>query len=163
MASVGMLTKAALVEIEPGCFLSVRASRSYRKLKVAFKARGKTLTPVGEFACYRSAHLQNAMADASRTAKGSAARRRYNLSSTSTVSVAYHPNGSHEDGRTFDFLLNGSSAYPSLADRQVFAKYGWSFQFGSADPNHVRHNNLTGITPNTRAWCIKNGLYVGKK
>lgn len=161
--AVGHLTQSQLVEVEPGVFLATRQARAYRRVKAAFRARGKTFTPVNRFSAYRSESTQNGMADASRTSRGSAARAHYNLSSTSTVTVAYHPNGSHEDGRALDFLINGSSAYPNASDRALLAKHGWKFQFGTADQNHVRHNNVSSTLPVTRAWCIKNHIWVQPK
>jgi hypothetical protein len=160
MVRPGHLTPNQLVEVEPGIFLGVRAARAYRRAKAGFRRHGKVLTIVTKFAAYRDEDLQNKMADASRTPPGSKARKKYKLSSSSTVPVAYSPNGSHQDGRAFDFLLDGSDAYPSAEDRRIFKHYGWNFQFGPDDRNHVRHDNVHGVVPVTRAWCIKNHIWV---
>lgn len=163
MATAGHLTNKQLVEVEPGVFLATRQARAYRRVKAAFRAKGKNFKPVNEFSGYRSEHVQNGMADASRSRQGSAARRKYELSATSTVPVSYHPNGSHEFGTALDFLIDGSSAYPSEADRKLLAKHGWKFQFGKHDQNHVKHDNIHSVTPVTRAWCIKNHIWVQPK
>jgi hypothetical protein len=126
---------------------------------VAFKAVGKNLILADKYSGYRSAWLQNAMHAASLTPVGSAERAKYALAPYSTVPVAAHPYGSHEDGRCMDVLINGSDN-PSAADIALLKQYGWYQQFGSNDRNHFRHDNIHAITGVTIQWCIDHGLYV---
>lgn len=155
----GEWPRSALVAIEKDTLIALPQARAYRRVKVAFQQVGKNLITVDKYSGYRSASLQNAMREASTSPPGSAARDKYNLSSSSTVPLAAHPNGSHEDGRCIDILINGSDD-PSPASIALLKKYGWIQQFGARDRNHFRHDGIHALIPVTRAWCIAHHLYV---
>lgn len=156
----GELPPSALVEVEKGIQVSTITARAYRRVKVAFKNKGKSLRIVDNTSGYRSASVQHAMHIAGSSSGTAAERLRYNLNPNSSVPIADHPYGTHEDGRCVDILVNGSSTI-GASDRALLKEYGFLWQFGEADPNHFRHDNKTQIKPVSRAWCVTNGLYVG--
>lgn len=157
----GEFPASALVKVEAnGATLSKISTNAYRRVKGTFQSIGKNLTIVDDTSGYRNAATQNAMRAAGQSPPNSAARKKYNLSATSTISIAAHPNGTHEDGRCMDILIDGSDN-PSPSDIALLKKYGWIQQFGEADRNHFRHDGLHAIWPTTRAWCIRHHVYVG--
>lgn len=155
----GELTAEELTQVEYKTWLATKPARAYRRARVAFAAVGKNLIIVDRFSAYRSAALQNAMRAASLTPVGSPEREYYKLASYSTVPLAAHPNGSHEDGRCMDVLINGSDN-PSQASIDLLKKYGWIQQFGSRDRNHFQHDLIHATTAVSRAWCIEHGLFL---
>jgi hypothetical protein len=155
----GNWPRNALCAIEVNTLIAIPQARAYRRAKVAFQNVGKELKTVDRYSAYRTAELQNAMHDAGLSPYGSAVRKKYSLASYSTVAIAAHPYGSHEDARCIDVLINGSDD-PSQASIDLLAKYGWIQQFGARDRNHFRHDNIHALTPVTVQWCLDHHLYV---
>jgi LysM repeat protein len=92
------------------------------------------------------------MAEASRSPAGSRARAYYELSSTSTVPVAYDPEGTHEHGDRFD--LGGAPINQWVLD--TLRQYGWTREFGPRDQNHFKHDGHTavGILPSKKVYYV---------
>ncbi len=150
---VGALPRSALTLVQGNdTFLAVKPARAWKRAIKALRKRYPDAKIYGRYAAYRPATVQNAMAAASRTPRGSAARAKFSLSSVSTVPVAYHPGGSHEDGYCFD--LGGAPITDWVLD--TLRAYGWTRQFGGSDPNHFRHDGrtATGIITTGRVYYV---------
>jgi LysM repeat protein len=142
-------------------FLGVKPARAWKRARAALRKKYPQADVYGRFAAYRTEEWQNAMANASRTPAGSAARKKYELSSTSTVPVAYHPNGTHEHGDRFD--LGGAPINSWVLD--TLRDFGWTREFGPRDPNHFKHDGHTanGVLPSSKVYyVVKKGDTVTK-
>lgn len=150
---VGALPRSALTLVQgTDTYLATKPARAYKRAIKAVRKKYPDAKIYGRYAAYRSAALQNAMAAASRTPRGSAQRAKYSISSVSTVPVAYHPGGSHEDGFCFD--LGGAPINDWVLS--TLRAYGWTRQFGSSDPNHFRHDGktATGVIPSAKVYYV---------
>lgn len=149
----GMLKRSELTLIMGNdTFLAVKPARAWKRARAALRKRYPKADVYGRYAAYRSAEVQNAMADASRSPRGSAARAKYALSAVSAVPVAYHPNGTHEHGDRFD--LGGAPINDWVLD--TLRKYGWTREFGGSDPNHFKHDGktATGLLPSSKVYYV---------
>lgn len=129
MSSPGELKSSELSPAPGGAQLADAAAASANRIRAA---KGWTLA--GKYAGYRDAELQDAMSDAG-AGKARAPKIKYNLDPSSTVSIARHPHGTHENGTRADWI-----GFPINAVTLAYmAKNGWTREFGGRDPRHFMY------------------------
>lgn len=148
MSANGRLTAAELTTVAPGLQLANHAANSYERMVAAALAHGWTITIALPYGAYRSYAVQDGMHHAGSSAGTAAERRKYGLNPYSTVSIASAGLSSHGFGTRADLLFNG--AMPNAAQIAFAATFGWTREFGAADPNHFMHDGVTAITPITK-------------
>lgn len=157
----GMLPASSLVTVAPGEQLSTPTANAYRALVAAGKHVGITVALAGGVGSgYRSLAVQELYVKASH---GDAdAARQVGLNPGSSISVAAAGYSSHGWGTRADLLFNGSS-WPTKAQLDLAAKFGFTREFGADDPNHFEHDGKTAIlAPATAtAYVVKSGDTLG--
>jgi LysM repeat protein len=141
--TVGHLTSAQLVTVQGSIALGKVAAADFRSLKAEVKRKlGRTIAIAGPAGGYRSEAVQHAMHLAG-AGSSAAAKVRWGLNPRSTVAIADHPLGTHEDGLAFDVVGTPlDSAFLAIA-----LKWGFKLQFPGRDPNHLRHYGAQRTKP----------------
>jgi hypothetical protein len=134
MAEPGRLASSQLTKVSDGAQLSVKTARAFN----AMQHDHPQVHIAGKYGGYRSAAVQNGMHQAGGPGGTAAQRRKYNLNPNSSVSIAAHPNGTHETGDRVDLVGDSIDNLIHIA-----ARYGFTREFGSRDPNHFKHDGHT--------------------
>lgn len=131
MSKPGELTAAELMPVQGSIQLGNGAGQSFLRVHKAKSA----VTIAGPYGGYRWASLQNAMRAAGE-GHDAAAKRKYGLDTSSVVSIAAHPYGTHEDGTSADLV-----GFP-ITDAWLdwLESYGWTRPFGPRDPRHFHYD-----------------------
>lgn len=137
--SNGRLPASALKTIAPGVQLAKPTANAWTRAVADVKSKGYILRAVdGRGAGYRSYAVQDAMQKAS-VGNDIAAKRYWNLSTVSTVSLAHAGSSTHGYGTRIDVYSN----MPLDQLTSIMKRYGFWREFGSSDPNHWAHDGKT--------------------
>jgi hypothetical protein len=157
MATPGTYGSSALTNVTDGAKLLNKTARAYNAMRKAHPA----IHLAGQYAGYRSAAVQHGMHIAGSAFGTAAQRAKYNLNPHSSVSIADHPNGTHEHGDRVDLVGLPIDQLVSIA-----RQFGFTREFGAADPNHFKHDGVTATsTPkpaNARPGKIEYTINTGK-
>lgn len=139
MSANGRLTGSELTLVQPGLlpiFLANAAARAWFNLKAEYdRTHGDSLTIAAPVGGYRSYAIQADM---------HVRPELYGLSAYSTIPLAKAGYSTHGDGLAVDIA---DASKPSPRKTWLLAsaaRFGFTRQFGDADPNHYR---LTSSTP----------------
>lgn len=152
----GRLTEAELVHVSAVETLDVLTARAYRHLIIGGHAEGVKIALASPGAAYRSLAVQAEMREGS--LGNVALAKKWGLNPNSSVPLASPGYSSHGTGTRVDLLFNGSS-WPSAAHLALAAKFGFTREFGSDDPNHFKHDGHTATAPLTDAQVAAARLY----
>lgn len=141
LAVNGKLPASALVSVT-GVKVACNTANALKRAIAGTKTRITIAAPGGG---YRSWSYQNAMYLAS-ISGNAALKKKYNLNPNSSVALARPGQSSHGFGTRVDLQFNGSGR-PTQAQINYMAKFGFTREFGAADPNHFKHNGVTAIAP----------------
>lgn len=148
MSSPGLLKSSELTTVQGSMQLSTKTARAWKRLQAAAKSKLKrNIAIAGPAGAYRSAAVQNAMHQAGGPSGTRAQRIRWGLNPASSVSIAAHPGGSHEKGTRVDIVGTPIDA----AFLKLAKQYGFTREFGAADPNHFEHDGKTATAPTIAA------------
>lgn len=137
MASPGNLSSSQLTAVSNGAKLSTKTARAFNAMQKAHPQ----IQIAGKYGGYRSAAVQNGMHHAGGPNGTAAERRKYNLNPNSSVSIAAHPYGTHETGDRVDLV--GMDLDDII---RIAKEYGFTREFGAADPNHFKHDGVTAVS-----------------
>lgn len=154
----GRLTEKQLVHIAAGEQLATVTARAWRHLIIEGHRQGITITLAGSGigSAYRSLAVQQDFYDAYHGDVVAAAR--VHLNPSSRIPVAYPGWSSHGWGTRADMLFNGSAS-PTSVELNLCKRFGWTREFGSADPNHFMHDGRTAIKPLSKADCVNARIF----
>lgn len=138
MVANGEMPASLLVEVEPGLYLEAGTAAAYRRMKAAAASAGVTLTIPRPAGAYRSLFVQQDMHDRPWL---------YNLDPSSSVRIAPAGSSTHGLGDRVD-IVRGAAGDWAIANAH---RFGFTREFGAADPRHFRFNNPTwaALTPTT--------------
>lgn len=120
-----------LVTVEDDDRLIATAAASFLAMKAEAARAGVALSIVEPAGAYRTAWVQNDMVDHP---------ERYNLNPNSVIKFSRYGQ-SHGWGNRID--VNQAALPWMLANA---ARFGWSREYGTRDPNHFKHDGTTAVT-----------------
>lgn len=159
MSANGRLTAAELTLVQRGpmnIYLANTAAKAWGALKAEYDRThpGESLTIAEPAGGYRTLAVQADM---------HIRPKLYGLSVYSTIPLAKAGFSSHGDGMAVD-IADASKASPRKTWLLANAsRYGFTRQFGDADPNHYRHDGITAAGGGTRITGRENDMQMFHK
>lgn len=140
----GEVPATALRSVAPGVQLVSATANAYKSLVLIGALDGIKITPAaGVGSGYRSIALQKLFYAAYKGDTKAAIQ--VGLNPDSRVAVAQPGYSTHGFGTRIDLLFGGSSL-PNSGQLELAAENGWDREFGKDDPNHFKHDGVTGIS-----------------
>lgn len=141
----GKIPASDLSTVAVGVQLLAGAANAYRALIVQGAHEHVAIKPAaGVGSGYRDLAVQGEFFRASHG--DAAAARAVSLNPASIIRVASPGYSSHGWGDRIDLLFDGS-VQPSPVELNLAKRFGFTREFGSADPNHFEHDGKTAIHP----------------
>lgn len=144
MSANGQLTASELTRVSAQEQLSKTTAIAYENMVAAGPAKRIAISISSPGGGYRDLETQKEMREGS---QGNVAlARKWDLNPNSSVPLASPGYSTHGTGTRVDLLFNGSSS-PTASQIAFAGTFGFTREFGEADPNHFEHDGKTAITP----------------